>query len=81
VDWVKNTRASREVILSRGSDHEKLAVRELPIKEAAPVLKDYLERYPITRSYFDATVDSPDYEFVKDAGTRPVFKLIPPANI
>jgi hypothetical protein len=77
VDWVKNARVSGMVTLSRGKKYEKLILRELPFSEAAPVLKSYLESYPIAKSYFSVKVDSPDHEFVQEAKTRPVFELIP----
>jgi deazaflavin-dependent oxidoreductase (nitroreductase family) len=75
VDWVKNARASGMVKLSRRDLHEDLAIRELPVEEAAPVLKVYLQAYPITKDYFEATADSPLEAFVEEARSRPVFKL------
>ncbi|HET6444778.1 MAG TPA: nitroreductase/quinone reductase family protein [candidate division Zixibacteria bacterium] len=77
VDWVKNARASGKVTLSRGKKCEKLILRELPFNEAAPVLKSYIESYPIAKSYISPAVDSPDHEFVPEAKIRPVFELIP----
>jgi deazaflavin-dependent oxidoreductase (nitroreductase family) len=76
VDWVKNARAAGTVRLSRRKLQEDLAIHELPVKEAAPVLKKYLEAYPITKPYFDAEVDSPLDEFEEEARSRPVFELI-----
>jgi deazaflavin-dependent oxidoreductase (nitroreductase family) len=76
VDWVKNARVSGMVRLSRRSLQKDLAIRELPVEEAAPVLKKYLQAYPITRDYFEATVDSPLEAFVEEARSRPVFDLI-----
>jgi hypothetical protein len=76
VDWVKNARVSGMVKLSRGKRSEDLVIRELPLEEAAPVLKKYLKKYPITKPYFDARVDSALDEFVEEARLRPVFELI-----
>jgi hypothetical protein len=76
VDWVKNARVSGMVKLSRGKRSEDLVIRELPLEEAAPVLKKYLKKYPITKPYFDARVDSALDEFVEEARSRPVFELI-----
>lgn len=76
VDWAKNARAAGTVRLSRRNLQEDLAIRELPLEEAAPVLKKYLEAYPLTKSYFDVEVDSPLDEFVEEARSRPVFELI-----
>lgn len=76
VDWVKNARVSGTVELSRSDQHEILAVHELSSEEAAPILRKYLEAYPITKPYFEAGVDSPLEAFVEEARSRPVFALI-----
>ncbi len=76
VDWVKNARASGMVRLSRRNLQEDLTIHELPVGEAAPVLKKYLQAYPITRDYFDAEVDSPLEAFEEEARSRPVFELV-----
>jgi deazaflavin-dependent oxidoreductase (nitroreductase family) len=76
VDWVKNARASGMVKLSRRKRSEDLTIGELPLEEAAPILKKYLEQNPLTKSYFDARVDSSLDEFVEEARSRPVFELI-----
>jgi hypothetical protein len=75
VDWVKNARVSGRVKLKRRGFNEDLAIHELPIEEAAPVLKKYLEACPITKPYFDAKVDASLDEFVEEAKSRPVFEL------
>jgi hypothetical protein len=76
VDWVKNTRVSGKVKLSRRKRSEDFAIRELPPEEAAPILKKYLEENSLTKPYFDARVDSSLVEFVEEARSRPVFELI-----
>ncbi|MCK5647082.1 MAG: nitroreductase family deazaflavin-dependent oxidoreductase [Anaerolineales bacterium] len=76
IDWVKNTRASGKVKLSRRKRSEDFAIRELPPEEAAPILKKYLEENSLTKPYFDARVDSSLVEFVEEARSRPVFELI-----
>lgn len=76
VDWVKNARVSGMVNLSRRKRNENLSIQELPLEDAAPILKKYLEENPITKPYFDARVDSSLDDFVKEASSRPVFKLI-----
>jgi hypothetical protein len=43
--------------------------------ERARILKEYITRYPITRSYFDAQLESDVTEFEHEAQNRPVFKL------
>jgi deazaflavin-dependent oxidoreductase (nitroreductase family) len=67
VGWVHNTRAAGHVELSRGRRSETVRVRELGPEAAAPVLKAYVERVPITQSYFDAAPDAPLAAFVAEA--------------
>lgn len=76
VDWVKNARASGTVTLTHRKDTEESSIRELTATEAAPILKKYLEAYPLTKPYFESTVDDPPENFEADAKTRPVFELI-----
>lgn len=78
VDWVKNARAAGTVEISHGRHSERLAIRETSAQEAAPILKKYIRKFPLTESYFDANPESPLAEFVKDARSRPVFELIQP---
>jgi deazaflavin-dependent oxidoreductase (nitroreductase family) len=75
VAWVHNARAAGQVTLSRGRRSETLSIRELPAAEAAPVLKRYITRVPITRPYFDAKPDSPLAAFIAEAPRHPVFRL------
>jgi deazaflavin-dependent oxidoreductase (nitroreductase family) len=76
-DWVKNAEVVGEVTLSRGITRERFRLRKLSHEAAAPILKSYLKRYPITRPYFDATAESPLEAFEKEAEMRPVFELFP----
>ena len=64
VDWVRNARAAGQVELSRGRRPETVRVKELAPEAAAPILKAYVERVPITRPYFDVAPDAPLAEFV-----------------
>ncbi len=75
VNWVLNARTAGEVTLSRGGESETLKLQELSSIEGAPVLKDYITKYAITRPYFDAKPQSPLDEFVKEASLHPVFEL------
>jgi deazaflavin-dependent oxidoreductase (nitroreductase family) len=77
VGWVRNARAAGQVELSRGRRSEIVRVKELTPEEAAPILKAYLERAPITRPYFDAAPDALLAEFVAEAPKHPVFQVIP----
>jgi len=75
VNWVLNARTAGEVTLSRGGESETLKLSELSSIERAPVLKEYITTYAITRPYFDAKPQSPLDEFVNEASLHPVFEL------
>jgi deazaflavin-dependent oxidoreductase (nitroreductase family) len=77
VGWVHNARAAGQVKLSRGRRSETVRVKELAPGAAAPILKAYVERVPITRSYFDVTPDAPLAAFVAEAPQHPVFQILP----
>jgi hypothetical protein len=73
---VKNARASGRVNISHRKWSENYAILQLRTEESARILKQYLEQNPITKPYYDARVDSALDEFVKEAGSRPLFELI-----
>lgn len=76
-NWVRNARAAGEVQIARGRYRETLRVAELAPEDSVPVLRRYLREVPITRAYFDVTLDSPDERFAAEAPRHPVFELIP----
>jgi deazaflavin-dependent oxidoreductase (nitroreductase family) len=51
-------------------------VREIAADEAAPVLKMYVTRVPITRPYFDAKPESDLAAFRAEAPRHPVFAIV-----
>jgi len=75
VAWVRNARAAGRVTLTRGRQAEGVSIRELSAVDAAPVLRRYVTRVPITRPYFDASPDSPLSAFEAEAPRHPVFVL------
>ena len=77
VDWVKNARAAGKIHLSQRKLDEGFAILELSPQAAAPILKMYLQQFPITGPYFGANLESPLSTFVEDARTRPVFEIKP----
>jgi deazaflavin-dependent oxidoreductase (nitroreductase family) len=77
VAWVHNVRAAGQVELSRGRHSETVRVEELAPEAAAPILKAYVQRVPITRPYFDAAPDAPLTAFVAEAPRHPVFQVVP----
>jgi deazaflavin-dependent oxidoreductase (nitroreductase family) len=77
VGWVRNVRAAGRVTLQRGRHRETLDVVECPPREAAGVLRTYIRQVPITRPFFDVTVQSAADDFIAEAPRPPVFRLRP----
>src|SRR5918993_1368227 len=77
VGWVHNARAAGQVAISHGRRSETVRVEELAPEAAAPILKAYVKRVPITRPYFDAAPDAPLTAFVTEAAKHPVFQILP----
>ena len=75
VAWVQNVRAAGTATLSRGGHTSEIAVREVGAEEAAPVLKLYVTRVPITRPYFDVKPESDVGAFRAEAPRHPVFAI------
>ena len=75
VAWVRNLRAAGCATLSRGGHVEAITVREVGVDEAAPVLRMYVRRVPITRPYFDARPESDLDAFLAEAPRHPVFTV------
>jgi len=76
VAWVRNLRAAGRATLARGGRAESVAVREIKPEEAAPVLKLYVTRVPITRPYFDVKPESDLAAFRAEAPRHPVFAIV-----
>jgi deazaflavin-dependent oxidoreductase (nitroreductase family) len=76
IAWVHNLRAAGRATLSRGRRTEAIAVREITAEEAAPVLKWYVTRVPITRPYFDVRPESDLAAFRAEAPRHPVFAIV-----
>lgn len=75
VAWVRNARAAGEIELRRGGRSERLKIEEVPVAEAAPVLRIYLARIPVVRPYFEVTSRSSLEDFEREAPLHPVFRL------
>ncbi len=73
--WVRNARAAGEVELTRARHTERVGVEEVDAETAAPVLREYLRKTPITKGYFEAARDSSLDEFAAEASRHPVFRL------
>jgi deazaflavin-dependent oxidoreductase (nitroreductase family) len=75
VQWVRNLRAAGTATLTHGRRSETISVTELPAREAAPILKQYLLQVAVVRPYFDVTVDSPLEAFEREAPRHTVFHI------
>ena len=73
--WVRNTRAAREVTLSRGGRSENFRVVEPDVQAAVPALRAYIDEIKVTRPYFDADSDSPDTTIAAELKRHAVFRL------
>ncbi|HVO41411.1 MAG TPA: nitroreductase/quinone reductase family protein [Aggregatilineales bacterium] len=80
VNWVRNARASGQVILSRRGQQEVVKLHELNPSEGAPILKTYLAMRPFTAPYFDNRPDAPVEAFEQEASNHPVFRISPSAE-
>ncbi len=76
VNWVRNARAAKEVILTRKRRSETVHLVELSPAEAAPVLKHYLKEVRIVQPYFDVTPASSLEAFESEAPRHPVFRIV-----
>lgn len=79
--WVHNARANDRAHLRRGRRLEHVRLEEVANEEtAAPLLREYTRRNPITRPYFDASSDASVEAFAAEAGRHPVFRVLPDAT-
>lgn len=77
VGWVRNARAAGVVTLSRRGRSERFSLVPIEAAEAGPILKRYLKLEPITKPYFNLSMDAPAEAFEALVATHPVFMLTP----
>ncbi len=77
VGWVRNVRAATDVTLTRAHRAERFSVHQVDAAEAGSILRRYLELEPVTRPYFNVSMDAPAEAFQVEAATHPVFRLQP----
>ncbi len=75
VDWVRNLRAAGEAILTRGHRSEIVTARELPLGEAALMLREEIKGGTLIGRYFGVTAESSLEEFESAVVRHPVFVL------
>ena len=76
VNWVLNARVAGKITIARGGYAEEFSIKELQVEARAPVLKQYITLFPVTRPYFDAQPSDPVERFILEAQWRPVFQLL-----
>jgi deazaflavin-dependent oxidoreductase (nitroreductase family) len=82
VNWVRNLRASREAVVSKGSRREEVDAVELSPEAGGPLLRDALAPYlrhrllrPVLGRFFHFHADSTLEDYVAEAGRHPMFEL------
>ncbi len=73
VDWVRNLRAAREAILTRGRRSETVNVIELPKEEAALVLQQDIKAGNPFARFYGVSANSSLEDFERAVLTHPVF--------
>ncbi|HUY28807.1 MAG TPA: nitroreductase family deazaflavin-dependent oxidoreductase [Candidatus Binataceae bacterium] len=75
--WVRNARAAGSVILKKGAKQWTWKVRELPIDDRPPVIKEFLERFAASvQRFYTIRAGSPVEAFAAVAPGNPVFELL-----
>lgn len=76
--WVKNVRASGDIVLVRAFRRVRYAVTEIPSEARAPILKAYLDSFAAeVQRFFPVPKGSPVTAFEALAPRYPVFRLTP----
>ena len=82
VNWVRNLRAAREAVVSKGRVHEEVDAIEVPAEAGGPILRDTLAPYlrsrllaPVVRRFFRLRADSTLEDYVTEARLHPMFEL------
>jgi deazaflavin-dependent oxidoreductase (nitroreductase family) len=76
--WVRNSEATGEIILKRGSARNNFRLRPIPDAEKPEILKLYLESYKsAVQRFFPVHAGAPAENFRQIASSYPVFELLP----
>ena len=73
---MKNARAAGSIELTRARRTEHVRIEEVDPEVAAPVLREYLRKTPVTRPFFDVRKNSSLEEFAAEAPRHPVFRIL-----
>jgi deazaflavin-dependent oxidoreductase (nitroreductase family) len=82
-DWVRNLRAAREAVVTERGRKIPVDAEELPVEEAAPVLRAFLEPFLNTtvgskalgRYYTSLAAGAPLAAYLEEARRHPIFAL------
>ena len=76
--WVRNSEATGEILLKRGSKQSKHRLQPVPDAEKPDILKLYLDSYKsAVQQFFPVPAGSPPAAFRDIASYYPVFELLP----
>jgi hypothetical protein len=74
-NWVRNVRAAGGKATLRHGMVEHVLLREVDVKQRAPILKAFLARAPGARALIPVNKDAPVSEFETIASEYPVFRV------
>lgn len=80
--WVKNARVVKVGTLTQGRGTERVALKELPHEERAPILREFPRQVPHGVAFFQQVLgiaNDPD-AFAATAAQCPVFRIEPLTN-
>jgi deazaflavin-dependent oxidoreductase (nitroreductase family) len=73
--WVRNLRAADGAALLRSGGEEHVRLEEVPTRNRAPLLREYLRIAPGARPHIPVDKNAPLAEFDAVAGRFPVFRV------
>jgi deazaflavin-dependent oxidoreductase (nitroreductase family) len=75
--WARNARAAGRVALKKGIRRRVYYIREVPVAERAPLLKEFLDRFAgSVQRFHEVPSGSPAERHAPYAARHPVFELI-----
>jgi len=75
INWVQNIRAAKGKAQLQHGISEQVLLKEVDVRQRAPILKAYLKHAPGARPHISVSKDAPISEFEKIASKYPVFRL------
>ena len=75
INWVQNIKAAKGKAQLQHGISEQVLLKEVDVRQRAPILKAYLKHAPGARPHISVSKDAPISEFEKIASKYPVFRL------